>query len=327
MKKTRKNMLRSSAAMLLVSALALTTATYAWFTKGDSGSVGEFYLTAESANGIELSADAETWYSTLPWDQITGVTDSSKVIPSTSDKITPVSTSASALDNNGNLKLYAVSVDQTTNLVTINQVAAGISSNVANCIKFNFYVKNEGNTDLNFELNLADSTAATTKSTTIDTTAKAVRVAFINQGSVVIGTINDNGTTYIDSVKSVKTSSTANVKIWEPNPTKATTSTYVTTKAINGELVPANTETESGSVTKKNVMLSDNVVTEGAVLVDQTTSKGTTGTTTLATLKANTITKMTVYVWLEGQDADCTNQAAAGSVTFNLKFKAEAPTS
>jgi hypothetical protein len=198
---------------------------------------------------------------------------------------------------------------------------------VANCIKFNFYVKNEGNTPLDFKLNLdgsTGSTATTTKNTEIDTTAKAVRVAFINQGSVGIGTFDDEGRSSKETVKDMTTNETSNVKIWEPNATKATTSTYVTTKAINSELVPANTETESSSVIKKNVMLSDNVVTEGAVLVDQTTSKGTSGALTLATLKANTITKMTVYVWLEGQDADCTNQAAAGSVTFNLKFKAEA---
>ena len=38
------------------------------------------------------------------------------------------------------------------------------------------------------------------------------------------------------------------------------------------------------------------------------------------------ITKLRIYMWVEGQDVDCENQASGSDMSFNLKFEiAEEP--
>ena len=40
---------------------------------------------------------------------------------------------------------------------------------------------------------------------------------------------------------------------------------------------------------------------------------------TFMTLTAG-ITKIRVYMWVEGQDVDCENQASGSDISFNLQF-------
>lgn len=47
--------------------------------------------------------------------------------------------------------------------------------------------------------------------------------------------------------------------------------------------------------------------------------------TTLFDLKSEVAKKITLYIWLEGQDIDCTNALSGGSVLANLQFKGELP--
>ena len=37
------------------------------------------------------------------------------------------------------------------------------------------------------------------------------------------------------------------------------------------------------------------------------------------------ITKVRIYMWVEGQDVDCENSASGGSITFDLKISTEDP--
>ena len=36
------------------------------------------------------------------------------------------------------------------------------------------------------------------------------------------------------------------------------------------------------------------------------------------------ITKVRVYMWVEGQDVDCENNASGGSVSYNIQFSMDA---
>lgn len=36
------------------------------------------------------------------------------------------------------------------------------------------------------------------------------------------------------------------------------------------------------------------------------------------------ITKVRIYMWIEGQDVDCENNASGGSITYNLQITTEA---
>jgi hypothetical protein len=287
MKKTRKNMLRSSAAMLLVSALALTTATYAWFTTGDTGTVGPFTLQAVESNGIQLSADAVNWKTTITKDDLNG--KSNNQFPT--ENVNPLSSTGAYA--NGVMDLYSGSVDANTGTFTATK-----ANDSKDCIKFDFYVKNDGANSV--KLNLTANSSVTDK-TSGKEISKASRVAFIYQGYATIAQIADGK----ESAITGQTSSSGTAQIWEPNPT-----TNVTTKAIN-------TEITGGSVNSLNV------VTDSSYVDDQSTSKAP---IEIVTIPKEGVVKITVYVWFEGQDIDCKSSYSNGDIEVKLQFKGEQQT-
>lgn len=65
MKKTmKKSALLSSVAMLIVSAIVLTSATYAWFSASDKVDVKEISATVESSTGLLISIDSGSSWKT-----------------------------------------------------------------------------------------------------------------------------------------------------------------------------------------------------------------------------------------------------------------------
>lgn len=64
-KSMKKRSLMSAVAMLVVSAIVLSSATYAWFSLGTTARVSQLNFSVESANGISVSADGTHYYSVL----------------------------------------------------------------------------------------------------------------------------------------------------------------------------------------------------------------------------------------------------------------------
>ncbi|MDY0363314.1 MAG: hypothetical protein RBR27_01185 [Bacilli bacterium] len=65
---SRKLMLSIVAIALVV--IALGTSTFAWFTLSNKASVGQFNAEVTAGEGMELSLDQTTWYSSIPADVI-----------------------------------------------------------------------------------------------------------------------------------------------------------------------------------------------------------------------------------------------------------------
>ena len=71
MKKTiKKRAFVSAIAMLIVSAIVLTSSTFAWFSMSKEASVQSMDLTVSSPEGIQISANASTWTASLTVDEI-----------------------------------------------------------------------------------------------------------------------------------------------------------------------------------------------------------------------------------------------------------------
>ena len=62
----------------------------------------------------------------------------------------------------------------------------------------------------------------------------------------------------------------------------------------------------------------------GQATVDYKTTAESTSTIEFAQLKAG-VTKIRVYMWVEGQDVDCENSASGTEIKFDLQFTATAP--
>ena len=67
-KSFRKKALLSSVAMLLVAAVAVGSATFAWFTKSDSATADGIYVKTIRGSSIELSDSSKTWTSQLHYN-------------------------------------------------------------------------------------------------------------------------------------------------------------------------------------------------------------------------------------------------------------------
>lgn len=67
----KKRSLFAAVAMLLVSAVVLTSATYAWFAAGTTVSVNPVYASISQSDGsIQISADQSSWKAVLTYDDL-----------------------------------------------------------------------------------------------------------------------------------------------------------------------------------------------------------------------------------------------------------------
>lgn len=112
----KKRSFIAALAMLVVSAIVLTSATFAWFTMGDSVSVDTLQAGVAEASGLQISADGTTWKSTINSSDILGAaTANGSIVPSQTinDRaVSPVSsvgnaTFCSGVLQDGQLKITA----------------------------------------------------------------------------------------------------------------------------------------------------------------------------------------------------------------------------
>ncbi len=95
----------------------------------------------------------------------------------------------------------------------------------------------------------------------------------------------------------------------------ATATDYVTSEQTGvkwGDATAANYSSLFDAVTINKLIASDN----------DTAQSGT--HTELLTLKPG-VTKLRIYMWIEGQDVDCENKASGGTIIFNLGFEVDEP--
>lgn len=81
--KSRKRLLISSVAMLLVAMLALGTATFAWFTQNTSATADGIYVKTSKASTLKISKNDKSWTNHVTYTQ--GTSDAQKImIPASS---------------------------------------------------------------------------------------------------------------------------------------------------------------------------------------------------------------------------------------------------
>jgi hypothetical protein len=305
--KTRKNMLRSSVAMLLVSVLALTTATYAWFTTGNGGKVEEIALTAATAAGIELSADAENWSGIITKKDLIALEDAennkvNQMLNGESDRMEPLSSYGAV--SGGVLTMYKGTISEDGTFT-----AEKNSGNTNNYVKFDFYVRNTNSEDATLYLDLTNASVSEVEDEDADRATgvdNAVRVAFIDQGGAGNGISIINTTDAPGDARKL-TGNKTSALVWEPNDNDKAA-------VVNGTITSSSDKTAATVV--------NGVATGSSSLkVLETVNKdSTTKYVSIATIGANRISKVTVYIWLEGQDPDCTNYASGGKFNVNLVF-------
>ncbi len=305
---------------LCFSFILLITTTYAWFSANRVVSINALDVHIQADGGIEVSTDAVNWKQVITVDDIK---NANKNYPSSVNQIPyriyPVSTGGDI--TNGFLNMYkgeATNTASTDFILVANKSeeteSFGEESN-GTFIAFDLFFKIQSPK----ELYLSSSSKVSYIGDKEAGIENATRVAILNEGEASDAT----------SAKNLKNAKEA--VIWEPNYDTHTEygvsnalKTYgIVTSQTGGSLIPYDGVT-SDITTNDNVLIQNansnnypNLFKKANITVN--TPKNNTTNNKLLTLNP-TITKLRIYMWVEGQDVDCENNASYGDISFNLEF-------
>ncbi|MCI6932960.1 MAG: hypothetical protein MR765_07570 [Tenericutes bacterium] len=305
--------------MLIISGISLTTATYAWFTANRAVNVQEIDVKAQASGGIQISADAETWSNEVKIDDLLaeGLVDKGihNYIPDTALK--PVTT-IGVNGKKGAFDFYLGELNDAGDKVTLTS----IEDNSGNYVAFDlyFYSAKPQAIEFNEGTQVVAKNVDTPLSAAKDTGLKSsVRVGFLVQG-------NDPTATPVTS-RNLAEGLVANQTIWEPNANIHTDyaknmlgANGIMTTMGGKAITPLGAEDKPTYVATNNSTYFENITAETHHL--KTSDEGDKYPSGTIFNFAAGITKVRVYVWLEGQDIDNEDTASLGTgVGVLLKFK------
>ncbi|MDD2377416.1 MAG: hypothetical protein PHD10_01965 [Bacilli bacterium] len=313
-----KKKILSALVMLIITAVALTTATYAWFTENTTVQLAGLDVNVTASNGIQISMDAVTWKASLTLEDIrgTGIQYPTNVnqVPTT---LVPVSSVGEMVD--GKMKIFKGAIEFNTlgNQIVTAQPSVETATNLTgDFIAFDIFVQTSQDETL-YLLGTSDVVASTT-----DKGLKnASRIAFAYIGAVPTGSTpaEAQAITQTDALDPV---------IWEPN-SNLHTPAAVSNAAQFGEVITETQVLESYSGVSSIITTDDDVLLPyanatsnaslfGTVTPTIKTVVGNGTTNTLLSLIGAGVHKVRVYAWVEGQDYDCENNASGSNIMFNI---------
>lgn len=326
-RKRRKILL--SLIMIVFVGVVLTTSTYAWFTANRTVTVSSIDINVSTSEGLQISTDAINWKAIVTNTDITGAstTYSAAINQVPSGNIVPVSTVGTVVD--GLMPMYKGKVE--TNASTGSNILTSTKSTETNGTNGDFVAF-----DLFFQSSQAQTVYLTSSSSVIAKgddkgIQNAARVAFIKEGSVAYGSAASAAQSIIGNVATW---------IWEPNYDVHTTSGIsnasnvygVTTTAGPGATKLTYQGLKAAFDDTANVPLNGNSTSFANYFGDVTTVEtAASGIPTSAYLSAfdvaEGVTKVRIYMWIEGQDVDCEDHASGSALTYNLQFSIDSSAS
>ena len=317
----RKNNLRYSLLLLLLLLVFLMVSTYAWFTANQTVTISTLDVNVQTSNGLQISADAINWKTILQKADITGAsatyTSSVNQVP---DEMQPVSSAGIVDTDTGYMDMYFGTVDALddgTGYSLASDKEVDTRGAEGRYIAFDIFLR----VDQTTPVYLTTASNIITKEGAADKGLQnAARVAFIDEGN--IADVGDS--TGAQALKGGTTSI-----IWEPNYDVHTAAGVANAKEIYG----LDTTTTGATQLSYQGIKAEFADTEGVTLKNTntfsqyfqtvtptiSTVKDFDTQQTLLNLKAG-ITKVRIYMWVEGQDVDCENNASGTDISFNVQI-------
>lgn len=301
MKNLSKKLLLSILSIALV-VIALGTSTFAWFTLSNQASVGTFNAEVTAGEGMELSLDGTTWFSTIPTDVINE----------------QILNDYAASNYNGTTNrpmLSVVTANESLAFTKLNSAQDGYIQAVANTdyIQLKIWVRAVGLTKINITEIVLEGTETLWKSDTAPFTgANGLEVA--------------NGAEFLVSAKNAARIGIVPITpigtnfVYE-HPATTTTGTISGNTVLGGPLtLPTNGQADyflkkSGAGVPEIGTLK---VYPSTPITDSTTGVQVLGLTTGAIYNT---AEFNLLVWFEGFDPDTYNSVSALPLTISLKFK------
>ena len=317
----RKNNLRYSLLLLLLLLVFLIVSTYAWFTANQTVTISTLDVNVQTSNGLQISADAINWKTILQKEDITGATatyaTNTNQMP---DEMEPVS--SAGVVTAGVMDMFSGEVDADdsgTDYTLVSNKLTDTRGTEGTYIAFDIFLR----IDQPSQVYLTTASNVTYKQGATDKGLQnAARVAFIDEGNASIET----EPTTIQALKN----GTSSI-IWEPNYDVHTAAGVLNAKEIYG----LDTTTTGGTqlsydgikaafnigkgVTLKTANKTSFADSFETVTPTISTTKDFDTQQSLLNLKAG-ITKVRIYMWVEGQDVDCENNASGTDISFNVQI-------
>lgn len=326
-KNRRQRKVLLSLLMILISGAVLSTSTYAWFTANRVVTVSEINVNVAATNGVQVSVDGINWKTIISNDDITGAkttyTGAVNQLPSSTSSLSPVSTIGEINTDNGFLNMFAGDIDSDAsgNYILKTTKTQETHGTTGSFIAFDLFLQVTNPTEL-----YLTSLSGVKLTSAIKGIENAARMAFVVEGNVAAG----SSASAIQGI----TASTGDeeVVIWELNndahteaaKSNAASNYGITTTAATSGVAPVTYYGVKTEIAKGDNVLLGNTSEDYFAKVTPTIATGVAGISNDAYESAFTlaagITKVRVYMWIEGQDIDCENNASGGSVTFNLQF-------
>ena len=301
----RKTNLKSSLLVLLLIAILLIASTYAWFTANRVVSISELQVNVGAQNGLQISTDAVNWKATINnTDITTGYTGHTNQLPAS---MTPVSTVGTVTA--GKMEMFLGSI------VSDDDGEWALTATKETDKK----VKNIGVEDKGLQ--------------------NASRVAFVKLGKTT--STDSTGALTLNTGTSFANGN-ADTVIWEPN---VGSHTAEAAASANSTYFGGATTVEAGTdkspipywgvkaaidSDNKQKLSTVNTGTPNATYFTKIEGDGLKQTQVASNEVENIIhldagiTKVRVYMWVEGQDVDCDNSASGTDIAFNIEFSAPA---
>lgn len=322
-KKQRKMLL--AILMLVITAFVFSISSYAWFTANKTVTVSTINVNVAASNGLQISVDGLEWKSVITNDDIKRIIDPTTTtyptavnqLPDESTNLAPVST-IGTVDNNGFMEMYLgeiVSDDDGNYQLTATKSTETSSTTSGHFVAFDLFFQVQEDTDIYLTEKSSISAGQTDSGI-----QNAGRVAFVVEGNIASGSSGTAIQSLVDS--------TATPIIWEPNYDVHTDSAVSHALSTYGL-----TTTKAGAAQLSYVGVKAPITTPVALnstdanyfgAVTPTISTPASGISANAyqsafSLKSG-ITKVRVYMWVEGQDVDCENMASGGQINFDVQF-------
>ncbi len=324
-KRTRKGFLMLL--MLASTAVLISTATYAWFTANRTVTVSPIQVNIEAQGGIQISTDGSTWRSIIHNEDITGADAIYGAAVNQLPSILEPVSSGLNINASGRMEMFYGLVE--TNeygdyILTATQDEESHGTE-GRFVAFDLFFRVD---EIETLYLTANSTIETPDAT--DTGIKnAARIAFVNLGNTAIGSD-------LAAIQDLNEGTTADVYLWEPNFNSHTAPAVSHAWDTYGiSITPDHAEPIPYSGVIADIADTDDVEVGDAtetdyeaffadVTPDYATVEDFDTAVEMFELPEG-ISKIRFYMWVEGQDVDCENQASGGNVTFNVQITIDEP--
>ena len=323
-KKKRKRHLMFLLLLLFGTGIMLTTSTYAWFTSNQTVAVNTITVNIAAQNGIQVSADGTNWKSIVQTTDITtAINTYAGAVNQLPTSLEPVSSALTVTDS-GLMEMFygQVAANATGDWYLSATKSTETNGAEGKFIAFDLFVKSDTTTDLYMTAN-----SKVTPSDVNDTGIKnASRVAFVVLGHTTI----DDTVTNIQALGKTGAGSSP-VYLWEPNYDVHTPNAISHARDTYGLPITAGPNAPRVDYDGILAAIDPDTVKVGEANATKHSAKFKAVTSNYKTTAANAdytqifgltagVTKVRIYMWVEGQDVDCENSASGGNINYDLQF-------